>query len=65
MIVIQQDVWRADCIAGIGWDEEATVQVYPLHCAEAVEYYWNTEAEAARAYKAILEAWQKALGATP
>jgi hypothetical protein len=26
MIVIQQDVWRAVCIAGIGYDEDREVR---------------------------------------
>ncbi len=62
MIVIQGDVWRADCIAAIGWDEEACVQVHPLHCTDCVEYVYETLDETTRAYKAILQAWQHELG---
>lgn len=62
MILVQQDVWRADCIAAIGWDEDKVVQVYPLNCADCVEYEWDTHDETARAYKTILEAWKHELG---
>ena len=62
MIVIGQDVWRAECIAAIGWDEEMEVQIYPLNCADYVGYEWDTTEEATRAYRAILEAWMRELG---
>lgn len=63
MIVIQQDVWLADCIAAIGWDEDKVVQVYPLNCADGVEYEWDTHGETSRAYKAILTAWKSEMEA--
>lgn len=63
MILVQQDVWRADCIAAIGWDEDKFVQVYPLNCTDFVEYGWDTHDETARAYRAILEAWKHELRA--
>jgi hypothetical protein len=62
MILVKQDVWRADCIAAIGWDEDTVVQVFPLNCADHVEYVWDTRGETALAYKAILEAWKRELG---
>ena len=61
MIVVQQDVWRAECIAAIGWDEDTEVQVYPLNCADYVAYEWDTHDETAQAYKAILDAWTREL----
>jgi len=62
MILVQQDVWRADCIAAIGWNEDKEVQVYPLNCADYVKYEWDNHDETARAYKTILEAWKHELG---
>jgi allophanate hydrolase subunit 2 len=62
MILVQEDVWRADCIAAIGWDEDKVVQVYPLNSVDFVEYEWNTHYETARAYRSILEAWKRELG---
>lgn len=63
MIVVQKDVWRAECIAAIGWDVDRVVQVFPTNCADFVEFEYETRDEAVRAYNAILEAWKRELGA--
>ena len=57
MIIVQQDVWRADCIAAIGWDEENEVQIYPVNCSDYVGYEWDKTEETAIAYKRILADW--------
>ena len=62
MILIQKDVWRAECIAALGTDEALCVQVYPLNCSDPVEYEWDNAAQAAQAYREILQAWRSALG---
>ena len=41
---------------------DKVVQVYPLNCADCVEYEWGTHDETARAYKTILETWKRELG---
>jgi hypothetical protein len=61
MIVINQDMWRADCIAAIGWDEDRTIQVFPLNCSDYVSYSFDTHEEAEAAYKAILTEWKRDL----
>ncbi len=58
MIVIQQDVWRADCIAAIGL-HELSVTVLPANCSVAVEYPFGTEEETNEAYETILKAWKR------
>lgn len=62
MIRVQDDVWRADCIAAIGWDGDMVVQIIPVNCASSVDYEWDSYEEAATAYKKILEAWTHELG---
>jgi hypothetical protein len=59
MIVIQDDVWRAECIAGMGWDSDCTVQVYPIDCADYVTYEYPNRNTAIKQYKIILDAWQQ------
>lgn len=63
MIRIQQDVWRSECIAAIGWDEDCEVQVFPVNCAEYTVYLWDTHEEAAAARLLILNDWKRDLGA--
>ena len=56
MIVIQQSVWRADCIAAISIDGDE-IQVLPTHCPEYVEYTYKTPQQAQTQYKAALAQW--------
>ena len=65
MIVIQNDVWRAECIAAMGRDPSRnTVTVLPINTAKTIDYYWETEPEAANAYINILTAWKRELEVT-
>jgi len=62
MILIQQDLWRADCIAAIGWDEEKEIQVFPVNCSNYVSYEYDTHEGAAAEYKTVLTEWKFELG---
>lgn len=62
MIVIQQDVWRASCIAGMVYDEdEEELQLFLVGREDYVCYSWDTEEETLREYKQIVEAWTREL----
>ena len=57
MITIQKDVWRADQIAAMGWDEDCELQVYPLHCTDYVSYGYNSSSECMAAYRTTCARW--------
>jgi hypothetical protein len=58
MIVIQDGVWRAECIAALDWVEtDFCVQVFPLNSADCVDYQYDTKEQAAKAYHQALRKW--------
>jgi len=58
VIVIQTDVWRAECIAAIGINEESgELQVFPLNSADYVGYDYDDSDTARIAHKAAIKAW--------
>ena len=64
LIVIQTDVWRYDCIAGIGTceeDGEFILQIFPLNSAEYIGYFYDSKDELYAAYQKILQQWRGAL----
>ena len=58
MIVIQEDIWRADYIVGFGWDGPNTFQIWLSISSEPFEYEFNTPSEALAAYKTSIEKWK-------
>lgn len=59
MIVIQDDVWRAECIAGFGLANDALcIQLFPLNTSESLDYCYDNDAERKAAYKKIIKQWQ-------
>jgi hypothetical protein len=66
LIPIQTDVWRYDCIAGIGVSEdgdppEFIIQIFPLNSAEYIAYFYNSRDELYAAYHHLLQQWKEAL----
>ena len=63
MIIIQEDVWRAECIAGLGIDDENNViQLYPLNTIDCLEYEYESLEETVAEYKKIVTSWERELG---
>ena len=58
MIVIQDDLWRADCIAGVRICSDVngdmtTIAIVLIGDSDELEYEHDTEQEAADAYKKL------------
>lgn len=64
MIVIKEDVWRADCVAAIGTDEHLQLQIFPVGGGERAmaTYTFETRALLVKAYKAAVKQWRSELG---
>jgi hypothetical protein len=64
MITIQEDVWRADCIAMIGLaDDRFTVNIQPTFGTALFQYTYGTEAEAVSDFKRVVTDWKQQIGA--
>lgn len=61
MINVMDDVWRANCIAAIGNDDDKILQVYPVGTIDCVEYVYETEAEMKTECLRILKQWKAEL----
>ena len=61
MIVVQEGVWRSDCIACIDTDLECQIQIYRVNIEEPLCYdYENRELMLAEYMKAVAT-WKKEL----
>lgn len=68
MIVILGDVWRADCIACIGIDDEDDgdqLHVLPVGCEDTVDYEYESREELVSDFKVIVQKWEAELRAKP
>jgi len=63
MIIIQDGVWKSECIAAIDM-EDCYVHIFPLNCANAVPYAFDTKDETVKAYKQAVQQWKFELGLT-
>jgi hypothetical protein len=61
MIIIQNDLWRSDCIAGVRIMEDSDeIELWQVS-GECVTYSYDSETEAATSYKELCAQWVKDL----
>jgi hypothetical protein len=62
MIVIQDDVWRAECVAGFGLAEDGDqliIQLFPLNTTDSLDYVYDNDAVRKAEYKKVIKQWQR------
>jgi hypothetical protein len=64
MIAIQDDVWRAECIAGFGLAEDAEnenweIQLFPINTVDSVDYTYDNYDVMIKEYKKVIAAWKR------
>ena len=57
MLLIQDDLWRSECVAGITYNSEITIQIFLAGADTELEYVYDTKEEAEQAYKVIAKKW--------
>lgn len=60
MIQIQDDMWRADCIASVGHDFDE-LWIYPTGCSSRVSYTYRHSEEARAEHRRIVRLWAEDL----
>lgn len=61
VILIECDVWRAECVAGITYDNDKEFMLYLCAGGEPVVYNYETREEAVAVYTATVNRWRKDL----
>lgn len=62
MIIIQEDMWRVECIAGFGINQDDNeIQLYPINSAEYVPYEYDNIDDLTKEYQRILSEWSRAM----